>query len=57
MLTLYGILASTYPRRFFLAAIEEQLPVGVRNVRAKNSPVLINVARSIHSKTPNSIKN
>ena len=31
------------PRRFFLAAIEKQLPVGVRNVRAKNFPVNIDV--------------
>ena len=27
------------PRRFFLAAIAKQLPVGVQNVRAKHFPV------------------
>ena len=31
------------PWRFFLAAIEKQLPLGVQNVRAKNFPVNIDV--------------
>ena len=44
MLTLYWIPRKrTEPRRFFLAAIEKQLPVGVQNVRAKNFPVNIDV--------------
>ena len=37
MLTLYGIpLKRAEPRRLLLAVIEKQLPVGVRNIRAKN---------------------
>ena len=44
MLTLYGIpLKRAEPRRFFLAVIEKQLPVGVRNVHAKKFPVNIDV--------------
>ena len=36
ILTLYGIPRKrAEPRQFFLAAIEKQLSVGVRNVRAK----------------------
>ena len=46
----------TKPRRFFLAAIEKQLPVGVRNVRAKHFPVN-SKCRSIHTKAVNSSKN
>ena len=44
MLTLYGIPRKcAEPPQFFLAAIEKQLPVVVRNVRAKYFPVNIDV--------------
>ena len=44
MLTLYLIPRKrAEPWWFFLAAIEEQLPVGVQNVHAKNIPVSIDV--------------
>ena len=44
MLTLYRIPSKrAEPQRLFLAVVEKQLPVGVRNVRAKNFPVNIDV--------------
>ena len=44
MLTLYWIPSKlAEPRRLFLAVVEKQLPVGVRNVHAKNFPVNIDV--------------